>query len=75
MTSEQLTVVCAWCATVVREGGDQISHGICAPCAMDFLTRLPPEFLRSVADTDGTVSLFSGHRFALQARHPTGDAA
>jgi hypothetical protein len=29
----QLTVICAWCGTVVREGGTgAISHGICVPC-------------------------------------------
>ena len=72
MESEPLTVVCAWCSTVVQRGGERTSHGICGPCAMDFLARLPHEFLRSVADTDGTVSLFSGLRFSVDALRPNG---
>jgi hypothetical protein len=28
-----LRVVCAWCPTVIREGSEPASHGICPPCA------------------------------------------
>ncbi|WP_322795181.1 hypothetical protein [Tepidiforma sp.] len=61
MDRETLPVVCAWC----REGmpdspGVRVSHGICPDCARDFLRRLPPAYLRSIAGPDGTVTLFSG---------------
>lgn len=32
---------------------------------MDFLRRLPKEYLASIADEDGTVTLFSGHRLDI----------
>ncbi len=58
MPRRELTIVCAWCATVVRDGGQQISHGICAACAASFLVRLPVEYLRSAATMDGMIQLF-----------------
>ena len=27
-----MTVVCAWCGLVLKEGGPTITHGICKPC-------------------------------------------
>jgi hypothetical protein len=70
---DDLTVVCAWCATAVHTGdGARTSHGICADCAMDFLARLPLDYLKSIAEPDGTVSLFSGLRIPLSLR--AGDA-
>lgn len=67
MGHEGLTVICAWCEATVRAGGGQISHGICTNCAVNFLSRLPAEYLRSIADPDGTVTLFSGVKFAVPA--------
>jgi len=29
---QQVTKICAWCATVMQLGGRRISHGICDPC-------------------------------------------
>jgi hypothetical protein len=29
-------VVCAWCATVLREGVGPVSHGMCPPCVQRF---------------------------------------
>jgi hypothetical protein len=66
MAREQLTIVCAWCGTTVERGGEQVSHGICVDCAMSFLARLPAEYLQSVADPDGTVTLFSGHKLPIE---------
>ncbi len=66
MVDDELTVVCAWCATLVHSGnGEYTSHGICANCAMDFLSRLPAHYLKSVANEDDTVTLFSGQRLPL----------
>lgn len=42
-----------------------VSHGICPDCALTFLKRLPEAYLRSIAEPDGTVSLFSGHHFSV----------
>jgi len=67
MGHEGLTVVCAWCETTVRAGGVQVSHGICTTCAVGFLNTLPADYLRSIADPDGTVTLFSGVKFAVGA--------
>lgn len=63
-------VVRAWCTVLVRAGDGStnlVSHGICVDCALTFLKRLPPAYLATVADADGTVSLFSGHRFQVTA--------
>ena len=61
-----LTVICAWCETVVSGPGDgPVSHGICRACACRFLERLPLAYLEAIADADGTVTLFSGYRFRL----------
>lgn len=35
-TDGKLTVVCAWCGTVLQPGGRSISHGICLHCARIF---------------------------------------
>ncbi len=62
-----LATVCAWCR--LRLSGSpaaRISHGICPRCARAFLERLPAAYLESIADDDGTVTLFSGYRFALE---------
>lgn len=67
MEKDYLTVVCAWCDCTVREGGDTISHGICADCAVGFMSRLPLDYLRMIADADGKVALFSGHRLDINA--------
>ena len=61
----QVTVVCAWCNAIVSPGGEQISHGICTACAKDFMARLPRSFLESVAEPDGTVTLFTGRKLGL----------
>lgn len=69
MPDDNLTVVCAWCATTVRRGdGESTSHGICANCAMDFLARLPLAYRKSAGDADDTVTLFSGSRGPLSLR-------
>ncbi len=60
-----MTVVCAWCGALIAPGGEQLSHGICVSCATDFMSRLPRAFLESVADPDGTVTLFSGHKLPI----------
>jgi hypothetical protein len=65
MGHEGLTVICAWCETTVRAGGEQVSHGICATCAVNFLQTLPAAYLRSIAEPDGTVTLFSGVKFSV----------
>jgi hypothetical protein len=31
------TVVCAWCTRVLSEGTQDVSHGICSPCARNVL--------------------------------------
>jgi len=67
MGHEGLTVICAWCEATVRAGGWQISHGICTNCAVSFLKTLPADYLRSIAESDGTVTLFSGVKFAVGA--------
>jgi hypothetical protein len=69
MQGENPSVVCAWCNVSVSRSrsSESVSHGICVPCAIGFLKRLPPEYLRSIAEPDGTVTLFSGHRFELPA--------
>ena len=65
MGQDGLTVICAWCDAVVQPGGPEISHGICTNCAVSFLSRLPVEYLRSIAEPDGTVTLFSGVQFVV----------
>jgi hypothetical protein len=67
MQGENHSVVCAWCNASVfgSRSAEHAAHGICVPCAVGFLKRLPPEYLRSVAEPDGAVTLFSGHRFLL----------
>lgn len=65
--AETVAVVCAWCSTPVRESGTSVSHGICVECAMGFLKKLPREYLQSIAEPDGTVTLFSGHKLELGA--------
>ena len=67
MDREALTIVCAWCAEVVREGGPRQSHGICVACAMRFLNLLPRNYLESIADPDGRVALFSGVQLPVGA--------
>ncbi len=45
----------------------------CAPgaaCARRFLDQLPLAYLASIADADGTVTLFSGYRFEVAAPAP-----
>ena len=37
---------------------------------MDFLKKLPREYLQSIAEPDGTVSLFSGHRLDIESGNP-----
>jgi hypothetical protein len=67
MAEALMRVVCAWCSSTVT-GGDApgpASHGICVRCAEGFIKRLPHAYLASIADPDGTVTLFSGHRFRV----------
>jgi hypothetical protein len=63
----ELRVICAWCSTPLHGRGPGTgggtSHGICVTCAEGFIKRLPAAYLSSIADADGTVTLFSGHRF------------
>ncbi|GMV84433.1 MAG: hypothetical protein AMXMBFR80_02910 [Dehalococcoidia bacterium] len=60
-------VLCAWCGALASGAlpAEYISHGICADCAIGFLRRLPPAYLRSIAEPDGAVTLLSGHRLPL----------
>ncbi len=64
---EEVSVVCAWCTTVVSDGGGSVSHGICVACAKNFLKKLPREYLQTIAEPDGTVTLFSGHKLDIAA--------
>lgn len=60
-------VICAWCRQQLSGApSGRVSHGICPRCAREFLERLPASYLESIADDDGTVTLFSGYRFALE---------
>ncbi|HMO54458.1 MAG TPA: hypothetical protein PJ994_08145 [Tepidiformaceae bacterium] len=71
MAELPLRVICAWCSTTLSEPPDaseRTSHGVCVSCAEGFLKRLPIDYLQSIADPDGTVTLFSGHRFAVGKR-------
>jgi hypothetical protein len=67
MENTATAVVCAWCGALASGAlpAERVSHGICADCAIGFLRRLPPEYLRSIAEPDGAVTLFSGHRLRL----------
>ena len=38
--NDSVTVQCAWCGTILREGGPTISHGICRNCAPVLLERI-----------------------------------
>lgn len=60
-----MRVICAWCQGVVNESSEAVSHGICPECAMKMLARLPAHYLASIADADGTVTLFSGHKLPV----------
>lgn len=73
MAEAPMSVVCAWCSTTVtgEPGEGKTSHGICVRCAEGFIKRLPPAYLASIADPDGTVTLFSGHRFTVDGRATT----
>lgn len=72
MADASMRVICAWCSTVVsgdsERGEGKTSHGICLACAEGFIKRLPVAYLASIADADGTVTLFSGHRFRVDGR-------
>jgi hypothetical protein len=35
-----VTVQCAWCGTILKQGGETISHGICRDCAPVLLERI-----------------------------------
>jgi len=65
--AEDIPVVCAWCTTPVPGRDGPVSHGICVACALKFLKTLPREYLASIAEPDGTVTLFSGHRFDVMS--------
>ena len=67
---QSVSIVCAWCSAPQTSPGEQVSHGICVACAMDFLKKLPREYLQSIAEPDGTVSLFSGHRLDIESGKP-----
>lgn len=69
---EEVAVVCAWCTSPVSGAGSRISHGICVDCAMGFLKKLPREYLQSIAEPDGTVTLFSGHKLQVPAEDSAG---
>lgn len=69
--ADNAPVICAWCTTVVSEGVGQVSHGICVPCAKNFLEKLPRDYLQSIAEPDGTVSLFSGHKLKIATESGT----
>lgn len=38
--TNQVTVLCAWCGALLREGGPEISHGICRDCAPALLEKI-----------------------------------
>ncbi|MGB4863552.1 MAG: hypothetical protein WBO97_13930 [Tepidiformaceae bacterium] len=65
-----VSIVCAWCTSVVASRGAQVSHGICVDCAMEFIKKLPKEYLASIADPDGTVTLFSDQRLDIETGLP-----
>jgi hypothetical protein len=58
-------VVCAWCTVPSPAVGSDERLGICVQCALGFLKRLPRAYLESIAEPDGTVTLFSGHRLDI----------
>ena len=35
-----LRAVCSWCGTLIREGVEPISHGMCPPCADKMLEQI-----------------------------------
>ncbi len=51
MDTTDITVICAWCATVLTRGSDVVSHGICNPCANLVLRDITNEFDREENDT------------------------
>ena len=67
---DAVSVVCAWCTAPVSGSGGPVSHGICVACAMDFLKKLPREYLQTIAEPDGTVTLFSGHKLDVATGAP-----
>lgn len=67
---ESVSVVCAWCSAPQSGEGERVSHGICVNCAVDFLKKLPKEYLATIAEPDGTVALFSGHKLDIETGKP-----
>ncbi len=37
---------------------------------MEFLRKLPREYLETIAEPDGTVTLLSGHKLDISSAHP-----
>lgn len=46
--SETLTVVCAWCGELLVDGGPEVSHGLCEPCASGLARALPRAEARAI---------------------------
>lgn len=69
MQGDSHSVVCAWCNATVfgTPPGESVSHGICVPCAVSLIKRLPPDYLKSIAEPDGAVTLFSGYRVEVSS--------
>ena len=64
--SAEINIVCAWCAGPAACVEGAVSHGICVECALAMLRKLPKAYLASIAEPDGTVTLFSGHRLDIE---------
>lgn len=39
-SDDVVTVQCAWCGIILKQGGETISHGICRDCAPVLLERI-----------------------------------
>lgn len=69
-----MTLQCAWCPVVIREGGPQVSHGICPDC-LAALTERGRETGRQTTSPradSGTDALPVSSRSVSVARRVTG---
>jgi hypothetical protein len=38
--ADNFTIACAWCSSILQQGGPLVSHGICGDCLEDVLRNL-----------------------------------
>lgn len=70
-SEDQPTKVCAWCQTVMSNGSEAVSHGMCAECEANMNSQLEPKPMKRLLDVNVRSLIHAAEEYDLKVYEVT----